>query len=93
MCKFFENKRANQGALFLLAIVPFIVGMISFDKDQDTNGYYSLYWLGGLLTGAVVGYGIKERTVCRLAHLPENVEVEPSQVEGQQRNSISMRNP
>lgn len=86
MCRFFTNKRANQVSLFFLSTIPFIVGMVSFSKGQDSNGYHSLYWIGGLLTGAVLGYGIKERTVCRLPHLPENVEIELSQVEGQQRN-------
>jgi len=84
MCRFFKPINLTKASGVGCLLIP-IGLMINAFKNQDINtAVIGLTWFA---TGSVLfgfGYLAGKNTPCQLPHLAENIEVEPSQIEGAQ---------
>lgn len=87
MCTFFSKKNFFKGMAAGNIIFPLVLTIYFYQQDKSELGLTCVAWLFGATASVRSGYVVGVMQPCPLPHLAEDVEVE-----GQQRNSISLRN-
>lgn len=84
MCRFFTTRNLIKTTVFASIAIPLTLTIAAYQRGNSDLGFICANWLIGASVALISGYYLHVDTRCPLPHLPENVNLEPSQIEGEQ---------